>query len=176
VGDTLGFFCDICDEWNKKIDLMTLAPGIGTFENYPRLGYVCGASADGRLAQAPLASNYSPSVGMDKKGPTAVLRSATKFDLSRLNDGCPVDFRFTVNGSGTDKAYQILEDFIRAFVKMGGNILTITTVSAETLRAAQREPEKYASLRVRLGGLTAYFVQLAKPQQDEYIRRTEHGL
>jgi len=45
----------------------------------------------------------------------------------------------------------------------------------DTLKAAQKQPEKYASLRVRLGGLTAYFVQLAKPQQEEYINRTEHG-
>jgi formate C-acetyltransferase len=59
---------------------------------------------------------------------------------------------------------------------MNGNLMTITKVSTETLRKAQEEPEKYASLRIRLGGLTAYFVQLAKPQQDEYIRRTQHGV
>ena len=48
-------------------------------------------------------------------------------------------------------------------------------MSTETLKAAQREPQKYASLRVRLGGLTAYFVQLCKTQQDEFIKRTEHS-
>jgi pyruvate-formate lyase len=172
--DFLQFYCDYFDEWNRKIDLMILAPGIGTFENYPRLGYVCGASADGRKAQAPLASNYSPSFGVDRNGPTAVMRSATKFDLSRLNDGCPVDLRMSFSDSNGQGAV-VLKDYIKSFLRLGGNILTISKVSTETLKAAQREPEKYASLRVRLGGLTAYFVQLCETQQNEFIRRTEHG-
>jgi pyruvate-formate lyase len=172
--DFLQFYCDYFDEWNRKIDLMILAPGIGTFETYPRLGYVCGASADGRKAQAPLASNYSPSFGVDRNGPTAVMRSATKFDLSRLNDGCPVDLRMSFSDSNGQGAV-VLKDYIKSFLRLGGNILTISKVSTETLKAAQREPEKYASLRVRLGGLTAYFVQLCETQQNEFIRRTEHG-
>jgi pyruvate-formate lyase len=169
--ELLQFYCDHFDRWNKKVDWIVFAPGIGTFENYPRLGYVCGASADGRRAQAPLASNYSPSFGLDKNGPTAVIKSAVKFDLERLNDGCPIDLKMNFGGDGT----LVLKDFIKAFVRLGGNILTISKVSTETLRAAQREPEKYASLRVRLGGLTAYFVQLCQTQQNEFIRRTEHG-
>ena len=172
--DLLTWYCDYFDEWNKKVDWITFVPGVGTFENYPRLGYVCGASADGRLAQAPLAPNYSPSRGLDTNGPTAVLKSATKFDLGRLNDGCPVDMRMSfsdTNGEGR----KILKDFIKSFVRLGGNILTISKVSTETLKAAQKEPEKYASLRVRLGGLTAYFVQLCETQQNEFIRRTEHS-
>jgi len=171
----LEFYCDYIDEWNKKIDWIELSAGIGTFENYPRFGYICGASADGRFAQAPIASNYSPSVGRDTLGPTAVLSSATKFDLSRFNDGCPIDLKISFSGQDDEKKYKILSSFIKSFIELGGNILTITTVSVETLKEAQKEPEKYASLRVRLGGLTAYFVQLAKAQQEEYIRRTEHG-
>jgi pyruvate-formate lyase len=173
--DFLTFFCDYVDEWNKKIEWLTVVSSIGTFENYPRFGYVCGASADGRFAQGPISSNYSPSVGRDTSGPTAVIRSATKFDLSRVSDGCPVDMKISFGGESDEKKYDILEDFIRSFIALGGNILTITTVSVDTLKAAQKQPEQYASLRVRLGGLTAYFVQLAKPQQEEYIKRTEHG-
>jgi formate C-acetyltransferase len=172
--DFLTWYCDYFDQWNKRIDWITFAPGVGTFENYPRLGYVCGASADGRMAQAPLASNYSPSLGLDSGGPTAVLKSATKFDLERLNDGCPVDMRMSFNDTNGD-GRKILKDFIKSFVRLGGNILTISKVSTETLRAAQKDPEKYASLRVRLGGLTAYFVQLCETQQNEFIRRTEHS-
>ncbi|MBN2323099.1 MAG: hypothetical protein JXQ30_05135 [Spirochaetes bacterium] len=171
----LTFYTDYIYEWNRKIDWLILTPGIGTFENYPRFGYVCGASADGRFAQGPISSNYSPSVGRDTSGPTAVLKSAAKFDLGRLNDGCPVDMKISFSGEKDEKKYEILENFIRSFIALGGNILTITTVSVDTLKAAQKQPEKYASLRVRLGGLTAYFVQLAIPQQDEYINRTEHG-
>jgi formate C-acetyltransferase len=171
----LTWYCDYCDTWNRKVDWIILTPGAGTFENFPRLGYVCGASADGRMAQAPLASNYSPSFGMDRNGPTAVVKSSTKFDLKRLNDGSPVDMRISFTGADSPRGYRILEDFIRSFIELGGNILTITSVTVDTLQAAQREPEKYSSLRVRLGGLTAYFVQLCETQQNEYIKRTEHG-
>jgi formate C-acetyltransferase len=169
----LKFYCDYFDQWNKKVDWIIFAAGVGTFENYPRFGYICGASADGRLAHAPVASNYSASFGMDKNGPTAVIKSATKFDLRRLNDGCPVDLRMSFGGGVSGPL--VLKDFIRGFIRLGGNILTISKVSTETLLAAQKEPEKYASLRVRLGGLTAYFVQLCETQQNEFIRRTEHG-
>ncbi len=169
--ELLEFFCGYFDQWNRKVDWITVATGIGTFENYPRFGDICGASADGRRAQAPIASNYSASFGLDKNGPTAVIKSATKFDLQRLNDGCPIDLRMNFGGDGAP----VLKDFIRSFIRLGGNILTISKVSTETLIAAQKEPEKHASLRVRLGGLTAYFVQLCETQQNEFIRRTEHG-
>jgi len=169
--ELLDFFCDYFEGWNRKVDWIVFAPGVGTFENYPRFGYVCGASADGRRARASLASNYSASFGMDKNGPTAVIKSATKFDLRRLNDGCPIDLRMNFGGDGAS----MLKDFIRGFIRLGGNMLTISKVSTATLKEAQREPEKHASLRVRLGGLTAYFVQLCETQQNEFIRRTEHG-
>ncbi len=172
--DILKAYCDYCNDWNNKLDWLIVSPGVGTFENYARMGYLCGASADGRLSQQSLASNYSPSFGMDKDGPTSVIRSSTKFNLKRLNNGCPVDLRIEISKSDRKKSIEILEAFIKSFIDTGGNILTITSVSTETLRAAQKEPEKYASLRVRLGGLTAYFVQLCEQQQNEYIRRTEH--
>ncbi|MGD9327089.1 MAG: pyruvate formate lyase family protein [Desulfobacterales bacterium] len=171
----LGDFCDRAEEWEQKEAFFKFPVGIGTFENYPRFGNNAGPSPDGRFAQEAISSNYSPAVGRDKNGPTAVLRSSTKFDLQRVNDGCPVDLKLSFSKSEEEGA-QIVEGLIRSFVKMNGNLMTITKVSTETLRRAQEEPEKYASLRIRLGGLTAYFVQLAKPQQDEYIRRTQHGV
>lgn len=170
----LADFCGHIEAWQQRVDWIKFPAGIGTFENYPRLGYHVGPTPDGRFAREALSSNYSPAVGRDKNGPTAVLRSSAKFDLKRMNDGCPVDLRVNLGDRG-EGGTDILSGFIKSFLRLGGNILTITQVSTETLRAAQAEPEKYASLRVRLGGLTAYFVQLATPQQEEYIRRTEHG-
>ncbi len=171
----LGDFCDRAEEWEQKEDFFKFPVGIGTFENYPRFGNNAGPSPDGRFAQEAISSNYSPAVGRDKNGPTAVLRSSTKFDLQRVNDGCPVDLKLSFSKSEEEGA-RIVEGLIKSFIKLNGNLMTITKVSTETLRQAQEEPEKYASLRIRLGGLTAYFVQLAKPQQDEYIRRTQHGI
>lgn len=172
--ELLETYVSYCKEWNDKIDWLTISPGVGTFENYSAMGHLCGASADGRLAQQPLSSNYSPSFGQDKEGPTSIVLSSTKFDLKKLCNGCPIDIRIEIDKEN-EKSIESLEAFIRAFISSGGNIITITSVSADTLKAAQKEPEKYASLRVRLGGLTAYFVQLCEQQQNEYIRRTGHG-
>lgn len=143
--------------------------------NYPRFGHNVGASLDGRLYQEAFSSNFSPAVGRDREGPTAVLLSTAKVDLSRLNSGCPIDLVMSFNKEKREQNRDILLGFIKSFVELG-NIMTITRVDLATLKKAQLEPEKYRSLRVRLGGLTAYFVQLARPQQDEYMRRTAHQM
>lgn len=172
-----GFFkdyCDYADEWNRKIDWIQVSAGVATFENYPRFGHNAGASFDGRVAHEALSSNFSPAVGRDIEGPTAVFLSATKVDLSRLNSGCPIDMRVSFNKENREDNKKVLYHLLESFMELGGNILTLTKVDINTLKKAQEHPENYVSLRVRLGGLTAYFVQLAKPQQDEYMRRTEH--
>jgi formate C-acetyltransferase len=173
--EVLRHFCDRVGEWSKKVDWLKFPCGIGTFENYPRFGNNAGASPDGRKAREPVSSNYSPSVGRDQNGPTAVVRSSTRFDLRRVNDGCPVDIKLSPNGVQGEAGVNKLMQFVKGFLASGGNMVTITVVDAKTLRAAQKEPKKYASLRVRLGGLSAYFVQIAPQQQEELIRRTEHG-
>ncbi len=169
-------FCDRADYWNSKIDWILVTAGVATFENYPRFGKHAWASFDGRVAHEAFSSNYSPAVGRDKQGITAVVLSSTKTDLSRLNNGCPIDLRVSFNKHSKQECADVLSSFIQSFRDLGGNIMTITKVDLETLKKAQQEPEKYMSLRVRLGGLTVYFVQLAKEQQDEYMRRTEHNI
>lgn len=166
-------FCDYADMWNNKIEWIKVSAGVATFENYPRFGYNAGASFDGRVAHEAFSSNLSPAVGRDINGPTAVFLSATKVDLSRMNSGCPIDMRVSFNKENREESSKVLLWLIESFLELGGNILTLTKADIKTLRKAQEHPENYMSLRVRLGGVTAYFVQLAKPQQDEYMRRTE---
>ena len=62
---------------------------------------------------------------------------------------------------------------VRGFVESGGSMMTLTVADTEELKAAQREPEKYRSLRVRMGGWCAYFTMLSHEQQDHHIRRQE---
>lgn len=168
-------FCNRADYWNKQIDWINVSAGVATFENYPRFGYHAWASFDGRVAHEAFSSNYSPAVGRDQQGPTAVILSSTKADLARLNSGCPLDLRISFNKASKIESQSILSSFIRSFRDLNGNIMTITKVDIETLKKAQQFPEQYMSLRVRLGGLTVYYVQLAKAQQDEYMRRTQHN-
>jgi len=169
-------YCSHVEFLNESYDWITLSPSIATFENYPTYGYGTGASFDGRLAREALSSNYSPSVGQDKEGPTAVLLSSAQPDLSRVTVGCPIDMRISFSKEIRADNANLLSTLAKTFVQIGGNILTLSKVDTETLKKAQNDPDKYQSLRVRLGGLTAYFVQLSKPQQDEYMRRVEHRL
>lgn len=153
-----------------------LAPGVATFEYFVKWGHDIGASADGRTAQSPVASNYSPSHGMDVDGPTATIRSITMPDLIPYTIGAPLDIEINPNEMTGDSGLKRMESLIQTYMDLGGNILTITGTSREKLIAAQKEPEKYRNLRVRLGGFSAYFISLSKEVQNSIIGRTSHEL
>jgi len=147
----------------------------GTFEWAPRHGAGLGASADGRRASEPAATNLGPSVGMAMRGPTAALRSYTSLPLNRIRTGAPLDLSIDGSTTAEEAGLQRLMGFLRSFVDLGGNIMTNALGDGDALRRAQREPEKYRDLRVRLGGSQAYFVGLSRDMQDYYIARVEQG-
>ena len=155
---------------------MMLPLALGTFEHYAKLGGRCGASPDGRKAETTISSNYSPSVGCDTNGPTAAILSCTKPDLLPYFGGCPLDIQINANEVVGDEGVQRLSGVIRSFIELGGNILTVTGVSEEMLRNAQKEPEDYKGLRVRIGGYSGYFVALPEMHQDIMINRVKHGI
>lgn len=154
---------------------MTFSQGMGTFSWYIAIGEGLGASADGRVAKAPVASNCSPSAGADLNGPAAAIRSFTKADLTDLATGSPLDLRLPASLFKGEEGLDRLTALLRSFVDMKGNIMTITVSDAATLRAAQREPERYRGLRVRMGGWSAYFIALSKEQQEYHIKAVERG-
>jgi pyruvate formate-lyase/glycerol dehydratase family glycyl radical enzyme len=136
-------------------------------------GKVAGATPDGRRAFTPLSEGISPVQGMDTNGPTAVLKSASKIDHSKTG-GTLLNQKFNpqlfVNDNGINK----IVDLIRTYFKMGGHHIQFNVVSADTLRKAQEQPEKYRDLIVRVAGYSDYYINLGKDLQDEIIRRTEH--
>lgn len=150
-----------------------LVAGIGTFENYVQFGRECGASADGRKYMESLSSNYSPSLGLDVEGPTAALKSATYPDILPYYTGGPVDLGVNANDIQGEEGIERLLGVIQAFRELGGNMMTVQVLNVETLKDAQEHPDKYPNLRVRLGGLSVYFTQLVKPQQDVIIARAD---
>lgn len=160
----------------EEIDWMYFPMAIGTFESYARFGNTVGASADGRLACETLSSNYSPAVGMDKSGPTAAIKSVVYPDLLPYCNGSPLDLQINSNEVTGEAGIQRIVALIKAFQELGGNIMTLTGVSEELLREAQANPEKHRSLRVRLGGLSAYFIALSKEHQEIMIQRVKHGV
>ncbi len=168
----------LVEESKKDFDLgdSVIGLGIGTFENYARFGHNCGASADGRKSQEAVSSNYSPSIGMDLEGPTAAMKSITKPNLLPYFTGCPLDIQINSNEVKDESGIKRISALIRAFNELGGLILTITGVSSELLEDAQKNPMQHQSLRVRMGGLSAYFIQLTPEMQDTMIRKTKHSV
>jgi pyruvate formate-lyase/glycerol dehydratase family glycyl radical enzyme len=136
-------------------------------------GKVIRALPDGRKAGEPLSEGISPVQGADRKGPTAVLKSAAKIDHLRTG-GTLLNQKFSPSFFNSDKGADNLTSLIRSYFSMDGHHIQFNVVTADTLRKAQMEPEKYSDLIVRVAGYSDYFNDLGKDLQDEIICRTEH--
>jgi len=136
-------------------------------------GSVTGALPDGRKAWTPLSEGISPVQGADRKGPTAVLKSASKMDHVRTG-GTLLNQKFSPTLLENEKGVENLMHLVRSYFTLGGHHVQFNVVSAEILRDAQAHPEQYRDLIVRVAGYSDYFSDLGKTLQDEIIARTEH--
>ena len=136
-------------------------------------GSVTGATPDGRHAGKPLSEGISPMQGADTKGPTAVLKSASKMD-HLLTGGTLLNQKFTPSFLEDEKGITAVRQLIRSYFRMNGHHIQFNVVDADTLRKAKKSPEEYRDLIVRVAGYSDYFVDLTEELQDEIIRRTEH--
>ncbi len=136
-------------------------------------GSVTGATSDGRRAGEPLSEGISPVQGADRRGPTAVMKSAAKIDHGRTG-GTLLNMKFSPSVLQGDEGVEKLARLIRSYFRLGGHHVQFNVVTADTLRAAQKEPEKYRDLIVRVAGYSDYFCDLPQALQDEIIARTEH--
>ncbi|HEY3368955.1 MAG TPA: trans-4-hydroxy-L-proline dehydratase [Symbiobacteriaceae bacterium] len=137
-------------------------------------GAVTGAMPDGRKAWQPLSEGISPVHGADRHGPTAVIKSAAKMDHLRTG-GTLLNQKFTPQVLEGEDGIEKLTNLVRSYFKMDGHHIQFNVVKAETLRAAQAEPEKYRDLIVRVAGYSDYFCDLSLALQEEIIARTEHS-
>ncbi len=135
-------------------------------------GSVCGATPDGRRAGAPVSDGISPAHGADRNGPTAVIRSAARMDHAR-SGGTLLNQKFTPSLLDGDDGIEQLAHLVRSYFKLDGHHIQFNVVTADTLRAAQKDPEKYRDLIVRVAGYSDYFCDLTKELQEEIIARTE---
>ena len=136
-------------------------------------GSVTGATPDGRRAGEPVSEGISPVQGADQRGPTAVIKSAAKMDHVRTG-GTLLNQKFAPMLLEGDDGIDKLASLVRSYFKLDGHHIQFNVVTAETLRAAQANPEKYRDLIVRVAGYSDYFCDLNKALQDEIISRTEH--
>ncbi|MDP3581000.1 MAG: pyruvate formate lyase family protein, partial [Ignavibacteria bacterium] len=136
-------------------------------------GSVLGATPDGRYAKEPVSEGISPVQGADVHGPTAVIKSASKIDHLRTG-GTLLNQKFTPNFLATDDGIEKVVNLVRTYFRLDGHHIQFNVVNAELLKEAQKHPEKYRDLIVRVAGYSDYFVDLGIDLQNEIINRTEH--
>ncbi len=136
-------------------------------------GSKIGAMPDGRLAKEPLSEGISPVQGADRKGPTGVIQSAAKIDHIKTG-GTLLNQKFSPSFFNGDESLDKIVSLVRSYFKMDGHHIQFNVVNADTLRDAQKHPEKYQDLIVRVAGYSDYFNDLGEALQNEIIRRTEH--
>jgi formate C-acetyltransferase len=136
-------------------------------------GKMTGASADGRLAGDAVSEGVSPVQGADRKGPTAVVKSLGKMDHVRTG-GTLLNQKFTPQLLADDIGLAGVKDLVRSYFRLMGHHIQFNVVTADLLKEAQAQPEKYRDLIVRVAGYSDYFVDCSTELQNEIIHRTEH--
>lgn len=137
-------------------------------------GAVTGALPDGRMAGEPFCDASSPMMGRDVHGPTATVKSVASMVDEKLHEGALYNLRFDPKGIQGEKGLDTLEGVIKTYFGDGGQHIQINVVDNETLKKAQKMPENYKGLMVRVAGYMAYFTELDKSAQDTIIYRTAH--
>ena len=139
------------------------------------LGAQTGATPDGRLAGVPVADGVSPSAGKDVNGPTAAANSVSRLDHGIASNGTLYNQKFHPSALSGQEGLEKFVDLIRTYFDKKGSHVQFNVVSRETLLDAQKHPENYKHLVVRVAGYSALFTTLSRSLQDDIIRRTEQG-
>ncbi|HAS6348426.1 TPA: formate C-acetyltransferase/glycerol dehydratase family glycyl radical enzyme [Vibrio vulnificus] len=153
------------------------SPGVYTVNANVGMGLYTNASLDGRKNGEPISDNMGPvhtaGGSHDISGPTAVINSVTKVDHSLATNGTLLNLRFPEDAVSGVEGRDILLSFVDEYIGKLGMHVQFNIMSSEKMRAAQKNPELYRDMLVRVAGYSAYFVELGKPLQDDLIQRTE---
>lgn len=179
-------YCDQYAKWVSDLfaDLVTdntgprcrYAAGLWPVATNVVFGKITAATPDGRAAGDALSDGISPVQQMDINGPTAVLKSVSQIEQTQFSNGTLLNMKFHPTALAGEEGQKKLRSLILTYFDLGGMEMQFNVVSAETLRKAQREPENYRDLIVRVAGFSAYFVELTEGSQNDVIRRTEMNL
>lgn len=149
-----------------------LSHGTLSISNNTPFGQLTGASAGGRAAWMPLSDGISPSHGADYKGPTAIIKSVSKMPNDSMNIGMVHNFKLMSGLLDTPQGEEGILTLIRTASMLGNGEMQFNYLDNEVLLDAQKSPENYRDLVVRVAGYSAFFVELCKDVQDEIISRT----
>lgn len=139
-------------------------------------GYGTWATPDGRKSGAPIADAASPAQGRDKNGPTGVFNSMLSYDHTMFADGMALNLKISPSAVKTDADLDKLATLTKVYFQNGGMEVQYNIVKAETMKEAQKTPEEYRDLVVRIAGYSAYFTELTRDCQNDLISRTENSL
>ena len=162
-------FADICAGLDGKSPI-SFPAGVSTFGRQIAWAQTRLAAAHGRKKGDVLAGNMSPTPGTGTAGATAIIKSYCKADLSRQVTGAALDIRLLPADVKGEQGISAISSLIRGFVTLGGYFMQIDVADAEILKDAQKHPENYQSLAVRISGWNARFVTLSKEWQDMVIK------
>ena len=164
-------FADICDSIRYNSGYLTPA-GISTFGRQLEWAPHRMATPNGKRAHEILSGNFSPLPGSDKEGATAIIRSYCKADLSRTVSGAALDIKLLPASVNGEMGINTLVSLIEGFLELGGHFMQLDIADTALLLEAQKHPEDYQTLSVRISGWNARFVTLNKEWQDMIIAQT----
>ena len=141
---------------------------------YIGLGKRTGATPDGRKAGEEMSKNLSPVMGVDTEGATALIATLSVSDVTKLPADYPLDVMLHPSVCAGDRGLMLMKTLVRQYHENGGSVIQFTVFSAEELRDAQKHPEKYENLQVRVCGWNVRWNDLPRAEQDAYIRRAEN--
>ena len=149
--------------------------GTGCPHDYVYVAKKVKATADGRLSGEPFPSSFSPSIGVKTKGLLSVINSFTFFDLKKTINGGPLTIEIHENVFAHTDGIEKVALLVQSFIKKGGHQLQLNAIAREKLLDAQKHPEKYPDLIVRVWGWSGYFNELDLCFQNQIISRMEYG-
>ena len=147
-------------------------PGLYPVSAHVPMGHSVAALPSGKKSRAPLADGLSPTHGSDKNGPTAIIKSVAKIDHLLASNGTLLNQRFLPSAVKTERDLYKWAQLVKTYFGLNGNHIQFNVVDSKTLREAQKNPDRYRNLVVRVAGYSAFFVQLDKEVQEDIIDRT----
>ena len=148
--------------------------GTGSAMEYVYKGRNCPATADGRKAGDAYASSFSPSLDVKANGLLSIIQSFTKYDMTNIINGGPLTVEIHDTVFRNDEGIKKTALLVKSFILLGGHQLQLNSINRERLFDAQKHPEKYPNLIVRVWGWSGYFNELDIEFQNHVIRRMEY--
>ena len=166
--------CDMCESYNSITGSKYMCGAVPSISNVP-CGEATWALPSGRKAGLPLSDGISPYPGYDREGPSAVIKSVGKLDHVKNGVGTLLNMKLSPNILESENDKKNFVHLLRSEGDLGGYHIQFNVVSNEDLRKAQKNPENYGDLLVRVAGYSAFFVELATNAQEAIIARTENS-